>query len=622
MLHIPTNPQFTGGIDRSVSSRLAPPSSFYDLNGVRQSQSQVGFLETVPRFADTQFSTGVTIDGGTESVNAKIVGVLTFQEPIASRTVYLTDTTVREQAGTLVQLFRQTTVPAAVTINTHCRLVINNVSSLNITLGSTVHVIIDTATSFKWSKNGGGLSGSTPITAGGISIDSGNATVYFLTTTGFVVNDTWNWTRQDNFFTGFAVYIRPPSSVQYGTTLFFTGPDSQVYTYANATTANYVISAGYRPFYAAYLTIFDDHLFCGGYAIAQGHLYILAPETSTWACSDKSDLHDFFSTDTNEADTGLLPVLQDAGVTGSIILGVAVINQNLYILTSHGIFYTPALGLPIVFSFQLYHSFPVSLVANSTAASFFPVVASLNYIYIVTERGPWRFDGVTFHFIGAKVQALFLTNELPNTLTSMLTVYNSKQHELSWKVGSVLYTYQEAIDAFYRRDIDFSLGAYCLGVEAGVLVIGGANVTVHKEDVAFTSTPQMNLGTGASHSVPKVILHALTGSHVGLVKELSAVYLSAEVGTAGAQYSSGANVQVQLTWYLSNIGQPVTETVVASAVWINTNADGSISFPRLSYRAINLALTLNGLSSSKPIGRIQIAGLLSELPSSRSTTTR
>lgn len=613
-------PPFTGGIDRSVASRLAPQSSFYDLYGVRQSQTQPGLLETAPYFADTQFTTGVTISGGTESVTAKIVGALSFKSAIAARSVYLTDTTVREQAGTLVQLFKQTTVPAAVTLQTHCRLVINSVTGLNITLGSSVNVVIDGATTFKWRKNGGAFTELVPITTAGVSIDSGNATVYFLTSTGFTVNDTWTWTRTDTFATGFAVYTRPPSSVQYGDVLFFTGPDSMVYTYANATSANYVISAGYRPFFASYLTVFDDHLFCGGYSTIQGRLYILYPDVLRWACSDKGDLHNMFSTDTNEADTGLLPVSQDQAVIGTTILGVFVLGQYLYVQTSQGIFYTPALGLPIVFSFQLYYAFPVSLVANSTAAAFFPIVQAKEKIYIVTERGPWLFDGSSFKFIGAKVQSLFLTNNVPNTVTSMLTVYNSAQSELSWISGTVLYTYQETTDTFYRRDIGFSRGAYCLGVEDGKTVIGGSSVTVHKEDIAFTATPQKNTSTGAAFGTPKIILQSMVGASIGATKEISSAYLSAAVGTAGSGYSSSTNLQVKLTWYLSTIGLPAAETTDANAVWINSNVDGTISFPRVAYKAINLALSLVGLVTDKPAGRILIAGLSTETHSLRGLT--
>jgi hypothetical protein len=122
------------------------------------------------------------------------------------------------------------------------------------------------------------------------------------------------------------------------------------------------------------------------------------------------------------------------------------------------------------------------------------------------------------------------------------------------------------------------------------------------------SDPAYDTSNGSTHAVPSIITQLL-GNELSLVKEVSAVYIGASVATVDLNYySTGANCQVKLYWYLSTDGQITgTGTTDTNAVWVNTNQDGLISLPRVAFRGLALEVRLVGLDGVKPPGQLVIS---------------
>lgn len=610
------NYKFTGGIDRAVASIRADKSNFYDLIGVRQSQRSRGLLEQSPYFTNiASLSRGTYYNSGsqTEPASSPVCGVIQYRTAITTKAIYVTQYVIRDAAFAQLQVFYQT-APAAVNINTHCRLVINNITSLGVTLNNTIDVVIDGATTFKWRKNGGAYTTLVPITTAGVVIDSGNATVYFLTSTGFTVNDTWSWRRTDcanGQSSGDLDHI-PTQAVQNGSELFFIGPENQVMVYQ---VSGCVVSAGYRPLFAVSLTIFEDHLILGGYSATYGTLYSY-PGANTIAWSDLTDLHNFWATDPNEADQKLLPVVQDPATLGNQVLSVFVFAQQLYAYTNQGLFYTPYLGLPVVFSIKRFIDFPTSLRGGYVQ----PVVLGLDRVYIITEQGPSVFNGSSIQYVGAAICPLLVdANGLPTTLGLLYASYCSAQRELVWYVNDgYIYTYQELTNTFYRRPASFVAAVNCLApspITFGVWLVGTASLTLLREDVTYTIQPVKDGTSGTVYATRTIVLHAASEPSLELTKDIIATYISPLVTTVSSTYySTAANLQVALGWYVSETGAPGTPTTDALAVWVNTNPDGRISYPRVAYKALTLTLTLNGLVTNKPPAKLTIVGIGLDIP--------
>lgn len=605
---------FTGGIDRSVASIHANKSTFWDLVGLRQSPVQQGLIEQVPYFyLQNTFTQGTYYLGAnqTELTTSPVYGILRYRTGGNAVNFYVTKYTIRDGSFNQMQVFFQT-APVTVSINTHCHLVINNVAGLAITLGNTLDVVIDGATTFKYRKNGGAYTTLVPITTAGVSIDGGNATLYFLTAVGFSINDTWSWQRNDAAGAAGNTGVRAVPYVQYNDELFFILPTYQVMSYQ---VSGCVVSAGYRPVFAAYLTIYENHLILisGGTTNTAPNNY---PGTLTILNSDLNDLHCFWSTDVNEADSNTLPVGEPNAANGNNCYGGFVFNQQLYILTGNGLYYTTYLGLPTVFSFHYLTDCPCNFSANSL----FPIVRGTNGIYIITDQGPYLFNGFICQYIGRPIRSFLVTttSRIPPLLSTLLTVYNSITRELYWYIGTAyIYVYQEMTNTFYRRYFSFSTTVTSLGISTdpsnGYLLVGCASRRCLCEDGGYAQTPVSDASSGASFGLPTLITQAVDNEPIENTKETSSVYLSAAVTTVGGVYSAPL---VALGWYLSDIGVPVAASVDSNPTWTSANTDGRLSMPRVAYKVLNLRLFVQNITSGQPAG-LTIGGLSTNLPTQK-----
>ncbi len=372
-----------------------------------------------------------------------------------------------------------------------------------------------------------------------------------------------------------------------------------------------VVSAGYRPVFCSYICAFGNHLIALGYALTAA---TVGKDSTTLVVgnSDVNDYNNFIATDTNEADTNSLPVNEDGTNSQSMILGGFVQNQQLYVLTNYGLFFTPSFGLPVVFSFQRY----INLVSNLSAANTFSVCSAQDNVYIVTEQRLYRFSGGTLSEIGVKIAPFFQSSTVPSVPTTLLTFYNSVSREFMFYRNEILYVFQETIECFYRRPASFADAASCLGacLTGGFTYythFGAANLSLYVEDLNFSRSPAKDESSGTAFATRKCTLHAETGNDIVLTKEISEVSVAADVDSSvsSSNYSSDANTQIQLAWYISKIGVPVTRVTSTSAVWTSVALTNNLSFPRTSYNAINLQLELNGLDGTKPAGRIYLAAV-------------
>jgi hypothetical protein len=597
--------QFKGGLNRSHTSTQSDSSSLYTLAGFRQSQTTPGELEQVPYFVvasqksrGTYYNAGSQTEPVTSSVVAQLVDLVS-----ASGTLTLTDYVAWEAFGTQVQCFYQTTVPSANTINTQCYIVINSVASLAITLGSTLDVVIDAATTFKWRKNGGGYTAGLACSTTGTSIDGGNATVYFMASSGFTVNDTWTWTRTDRVGEASTSTLATPLNFKYfRSSIFYIANTSRLMFVNKAgATETYIISAGYRPIYGRGLEIFYDHLVVTSYATTS----TLALTSKVIANSDSLDIQVFFSTDVNEADTFTPP--NSSAIT---LIGPLVYNKTLFIFTNGTIYYTPYLGLPIVFNYDPFIEFAAGTSDQSSLYTGHKFIAtgSSKGVYLIARGLIWLFDGSNFTEISQPLNGLGIVPYSVHYVGTTFEVWVRDGNNKIW-------IYQERLGTWYQRFASFDSIVTSFGSVNNDGSIGvGSRYTLGQD--AFFQTPVFDGSQGTTFQTPTIITHLLTGGEFSSMKEVSGTYLVAVSTTAGSDYSTTTNCVVKLSWYLADAGViSGSATTDSNATWTNNQTNGMISYPRASFRALALQITLVGLVTNKPPGSVHILGLEPQMTS-------
>ena len=617
-----------------MSSCRADPANFWELINLRQSKLGLGVLEQTPRWRlQYTLTRGTYYNGGS------------LTEPVASDVrmvtdgLYVTDYCISDGTNQ-IKVFYQSAQPSAENINTGCRVVINNVAGLNLTLGLTLDIVIDGATTFKWRKNGGAYTTLIPITTAGVSIDGGNATVYFLTTTGFTINDTWSWQRTDSSWrTNWQDRQGCPFEYYKGD-LYFINPGAQVMM---ATKDNsdvvYVISHGYRPVFGICLRFFFDHLVIGGYAKTTAGYFQWArsPANRTVGWSDVNDVHNFIATDTNEADQYVLPnrsqrdaiVNKSASTSGGgWISDISIIQGVLFVHTTFQLYYTTYLGLPAVFSFQDGLAITQQTYAGRQSHT---VIAAKGGVYILTQDDVVFFDGSNVTSIGKPVFG-FNKNEMTgevghvNRVDGTGLMYDETRSELiiNANYGFGLYVYQERWGKWYSRATGFAGAAMCVGnINAfggatAPIILGGNNRQVFIEDYNWTYTPAFDNYGANAYVTPQIIFQAFGGINFDIEKELSSCYIAAAivagyVAPSATYYATDANIQLEVGHISKDSGliQFSDSFTNWSQKWTINSVDGKLSGPRKPFRSVFLQLIVTSATALPP-GPIQISGFTLE----------
>lgn len=589
----PTN--FLKGIDRSLAPLIADKGSFYTLRNLRQSFEQRGIIEQTPYWYATQFSAGTYYNGGsqTEASSSAI--------RLVAPDLVMTDYVCRGPSGQL-QVFYQTCDNATETdIHFGCRLVINSVSGLAITLGNSIEIDIDGATTFQWRKNGGAWTSLVAITTTGVSIDGGNATVYFLTATGHTIGTTWTWTRTDaSFANATGTFAYPCFYKYFKGDLYFNSVDDRIMCMleAGTTGVKYVISVGYRPIVGSYLTFFDDHMVVTWFRRSVSGWTGTSERQIVVGWSDKTDIHNFIATDTNEADEYTLPCVtayDDVDATTNFVVGTGVTNNTLYVVTNSEIYYTPALGLPLVFSFQ-------KLMDLRLIFTYQGVIQGDQGLFLVGYADIFFFDGASIRSLAAPV----VQGTDNNNFDGSHGVWDPDRFELNIVLGTLLFVWQQKWDTWYVRQIDFSNNAEPVTAISAYdgIILGGVSRKRFAEDKTGVQTPAYDSTDGTVFAEPYLITQAY-GNDLGTVKDLFGAFIAATVNASGvdtAKYTTSTGVTFQFSYWLLPTGEftNVSEVIPSGATYTSAAANGMISGLKTPFRAIALAVEIQGTAAKPP----------------------
>lgn len=620
----------TGGLDRSVASMRASHDSFYNSHMLRQHRTERGRIEQTPYFSLSKQLSQATISDNagsstTESTTSAVLGIA----PYGVGTGYV----VTQKAvwkgnldGSMTQLkvYVQTLNTTGSGLTTGCFITIEDEATA-LTLNSSIEIVIDGATTFKWRVNAGAYTTLVPITITGVSINGGTIKVWFLTTTGFSVNDSWAWTRYDTHaipansatspYPALPTGSRQIDFVSYDKSVYFIAPNSRVFKITiDSSSVRYCITTGYRPIYGHNLAIFAKHLFVAGaveHITSQNDLFLW---TDSVSCSDLNNLDNFIQTDTNEADTYRFSENATADISGNpIVVGFFTTRTAIYIILRNAIRYSSYLGLPTVFNFELFSSFDTF--TRTIGDSNYLVVQADTRVYLCGAGGIYSFDGASLTNVGKPIEHILSPIALPSA-DGMPTAntYLSQYQELYLLIGSTVYCFQETYNVWHTRAASFASVVYCMASDwYGMTVyLGLASRNLYVEDLLFTnggsSSPVKDTGIGATYSVPTLTTHLLSGGCLSDVKEFqSQTFIGAKFMTAPGTYTLP---YIQLNHYNSTDGSMPSVTTDTTATLVSTTSPAFVSAPRISFRAAALELCIYGASNASVApGKIDIYAL-------------
>ena len=626
----------SGGLDRSTSSHLSKVEDFYELLNFRPSRDQNGVIEQTPYWKlDHQFA-AISINTGagtiTESSTSRVVG--TFDYASAKR-LMLTDYSVR--AGTIgalaaQQVFRQAaSVGTGTSQQTGCHITIGNITTAAIALGSTIDIVIDGATTFKWRINGGAFTTLVPITTSGVALGATTITAWFLTATGFTIGWQWEWKRTDQInettetLTGTSSNHYQAQFVMYENNVYFRAINTpQIWKLVLPSSGlSYVISAGYRPIYGKTLENFANHLVVTGFFTNTAYDTDLTLKSNTCvAWSDRDNFDNFLATDTNEADVFYFSSeFSDPVTPYTRIQGSAVMNKQLYIFLSDSIWSTSYLGLPTVFNFEKILDFqilPRSNVGVSNPSPCPVVYKVTDGVVLFNVSGFYFYNGSTLQNIGAQISYL-----IPSYYTPITYTYLSGYRELYIADSVNLLCYQFDTRLWHRRafEVDGSVGFMSTNWNGTVLYMGRGTRQLFVEDIAWTGQPVYDSTTYTAYTTPKFTKHLFTNGSLFRVKECMGNLMPvASVTTASATYYT-TDASLKLDIYSINSTPTTIEHDIAAlsatmdtgATWQTSNENGFISFPRSAFRGIAFEGRVTTATAAKPPGQLIVYGLEVEM---------
>lgn len=602
------------GADRSTTPLRSGLDTLFALTNLRQSLTAIGQLETTPKFYLQQTLAQATYWNGaasvTETSTSPVLGMFADVNGVMN---YITAAAFWRNAGaTQAHVFILTAQPTTATIYGNCLLVVNTTAH-GVTLGLSYEIEIDAVGTFKWQKNGGGYTAGVPITAQGVSIDGGNATVYFLTATAaYVATDHWTFTRTDSLLdnTATATSSRPTRYMHFRGKVYFLDSNMRVLVFDPAT--NIVRSWGYRKIYATELFNFANHITLGCAATTAPASITAArayPGGLTYTNGDNVDTDNFFATDTNEADSQVLASFAIEANPSEFIWGFSMLNETLWIHTSRGSHSTQYFGLPIVFDVKQYLPFTID---NATTAQ--PIVNSTTGCYIIQKTEITFFDGVNYqHMIDPPPIAFTsYTNTYEYDSGLRFGIFDFALRELIIaEVDSAtncrLFCYQEGRRGWYTRKTSFSNAVLtCLYTDRTVGVnIGHTSRKVYREDITGQQTPVSDSTSGAAIGGSSFETQ-LYAQPIFNVKSVESAYIAAALsdGPSSSLYSTGAAVSIFVDTQISTDGLIGSSYVSGTDAWISTNPTGLVSTPRVSARMMNFRVRLLGTGSKPAMGVI------------------
>jgi hypothetical protein len=599
------------GINQGVQRHLVEPDHFWDglnlrpVNGRLEQTPWIKLLFNVlPAVGEPDTPTRliklVTINSGAirylliNETNARIVSVSNYVSQV------------------LLPVVLQTAQPTNATLTGQCLLYGFNTTDFAADTDS-IDVTIDTASTFKWRRNGGAWSAGLPIqqsTAIGanglyVSFQGEGALTDFV---NFTPGDTWTWTRTSLPSASAAASTQyfPYSSDVYGNDVYIGGVGRNILRYRN----QMITTVGYSRTYGMHVAVFFGHLFVSQFAqagngISDPYDSKVTPFTLGWSHLNNPD--QFFSTLINEADQKVLPQQQFAEYTNLGITGLAPWRSLLFVFLADSIWNFQYVGLPNVFqASQL----------NSNIGSIFRsgVIRTPQAIYFIGRNDFYKIDEFEPTPIGRRVRNRFFEEISTVVDTSpykqrTFGFYNSLAKEVVWTYWTTSdngtryqarqVVYNEQTDDWYFRNVPcLSSGQsdpYCaesLYRGNGKLVYGYTQV-INADCEPDESGGLKDTFTGATPEYTKPYFETpfLNYGNYFNIKQSDSLYIDAyqAIGTL--------NVYRAVKKY---IGEGTAVMSLLSQSWTDTLSDQRLSLPRDAFRSIAYKFEFNHQDASTP----------------------
>jgi hypothetical protein len=506
---------------------------------------------------------------------------------------------------TLLPVILQINVPNNTTVTGQCLLYGFNSTDFSAN-GDNIEVVIDSATTFKWRRNGGAYTTGVAI-ASVVSIGANGLKLAFQTTTGFTVSDTWKWQRYNTLPTGDATTSRfVYDKAFYNTDAYFGGISRNIMRVRDG----FITNVGYKRVYGKYVGVFNNHLIVGQFAegVYNAISGVVDPFTAAdtpfvlgW--SDLNNPDNFFSTDVNEADTYPMPYNDYPDGLTLGITGMGQLGHTNWIYTADSMSSMDYVGLPRVF--QILPAHPVgSIYPNG-------LVKTKVGHYFIARDNIYFFDGVQPRPIGDPVRKKLYSELMPATETYYDVVngaYDPTKREVSWtyiyKNGSYYQVrqvvYMERYDRWFFRNMPddsgaLGLGCRCTGrtyADTERMLYGGLGAVwgdINAEGVG-SILPDL-AGASPSYTNPYAETNDLNNNDIFHVKETDGIMIDAG-WTSGV---TGLEVGFQRRALIS-------EAVSLSALsqrWTNAQPGMKLGVPRGAGRVWRFSFTMYG---TKPYG--------------------
>lgn len=464
------------------------------------------------------------------------------------------------------QVIRQTAVPATETIYTGCLLIVNDYAALGVNLGGALVVTMTGAATFTYTLNGGAPVGPLVPSTAGVSIEGGDATLYFLANGGYAGTEAWTWTRTDALFEASGLTLTNDWSYAIsGSDIYFVDGTGRVVVYQNGG----VRTVGYRPVYGTHIAFFADHLYVGTYSTSAA-----STRSDVIANSDLRDFDDFISTDTNEADTFTFrpsTFLSNRSVSPGV-WGLSVFNGVLYAYTTTRIWVNQYVGLPNVNDWQEFR--PVSLSLSPARP-----IKTKDGDYIVTTSGPAFFAGGAITQIDASL--LDLVGRTTTVSSILWGGYDASRNEVYFfSAGGIdgaegFYVYQEVTQTWYFRAAGFANRPRTMAVNDTIVCLTKGLGVLQEDAAGAVATLANDNSSGASLQLPLIETNDLVPHSLSEVDDLTQVYLDAfYTAPAGTAYSTtGVTVEYSARVY----GGSTVSWNFCSPTWTTSLPDGILS---------------------------------------------
>jgi hypothetical protein len=443
---------------------------------------------------------------------------------------------------TQIPIVLQTKKANNTTVYGECLLYGFNVTDFAAT-SDYIEVEIQTATTFRWNRNGGAWN-SDNVIASEVALGINGLKVSFQETDGYTAGNLWRWTRSWNHpYTGADAGTAnfPFSTAVYNKDIYVGGLERNIMRVRD----DFLTSVGYTRAYGKHVCVFQNHLFVSQYAagvydgalgVADGYVAATTPFTVGWSHRENPD--QFFFTDVNEADEYSFPqqAAQDWSNLG--ITGMGELNDNLFVYLPDSVKVGVYTGLPTVMRFRTVHPgignlFPAGLVIGN------------NGHYFISRSDVYCFDGLQFKSIGAKVIDKFKAEIVAVTdskNSETIGYYDADKAEVVFSYWTAVtggyqmkqMIYQEQTGEWYFRNVPSQYtgydNLYCQEHYTGTwgLSIFGGRDYVYKDwssGSAGTYCLDTTVAGVQKYTVPTIETRVADYNHKHAVKEIDSIYL-------------------------------------------------------------------------------------------------